>query len=300
MPAALLFSIVIPTYGRPRQLAACLQAIAQLRYPRERFEAIVVDDGSGLSLDPAVDPVRDRVDVTLLRQPHAGAAAARNTGAAGAGGRLVAFTDDDCAPAEDWLGKLEARFAGAPDAMIGGRTVNALTANPYAMASQLVVDAGFAHLNGDPERARFFTASNLALPLDGFRAVGGFDASFVTSEDRELCGRWEARGGRLIFAPEALVRHAHELTFGGFWRQHFHYGRGAFLMQQARARHGWSQFRPDPSYYLRLLRHPFGRAPRTRAVQLSALLLLAQSASATGLVAEWLRSRRARARGRAA
>jgi len=42
------FSVIIPTYQRPLQLATCLQALAKLDYPRERFEVIVVDDGSEL------------------------------------------------------------------------------------------------------------------------------------------------------------------------------------------------------------------------------------------------------------
>ena len=40
------FSIIVPTYTRPRQLSMCLQALAELYYPRERFEVIAVDDGS--------------------------------------------------------------------------------------------------------------------------------------------------------------------------------------------------------------------------------------------------------------
>ncbi|MEL7227305.1 MAG: glycosyltransferase, partial [Cyanobacteria bacterium J06576_12] len=40
------FSIVVPTYNRPPQLAACLQALTQLDYPGDRVEIIIVDDGS--------------------------------------------------------------------------------------------------------------------------------------------------------------------------------------------------------------------------------------------------------------
>ena len=38
-----VFSIVIPTYNRPEQLATCLQALTHLQYPRDRFEVIVVE-----------------------------------------------------------------------------------------------------------------------------------------------------------------------------------------------------------------------------------------------------------------
>ncbi len=128
----------------------------------------------------------------------------------------MAFTDDDCVPAPDWLQNLAARFVTAADhVIIGGRTLNALPNNLYSTASQLIVDVGCAYLNTDPNHARFFTANNLALPADGFRALDGFDTTFVTaaSEDRELCGRWVSRGCRMIYAPEVLVYHAHELTW---------------------------------------------------------------------------------------
>ena len=40
-----VFSIVIPTYRRPHQLASCLRSLARLDYPRNDFEVVVVDDG---------------------------------------------------------------------------------------------------------------------------------------------------------------------------------------------------------------------------------------------------------------
>jgi len=77
-----LFSIVIPTYNRPKQLASCLQAIEGLTYPRDRFEVIVVDDGSRTPLDSIVNKFSDRVAVRLILQSNAGPASARNRGAA--------------------------------------------------------------------------------------------------------------------------------------------------------------------------------------------------------------------------
>ncbi len=242
-------------------------------------------------------PFRDRLRVKLLHRAHAGPAAARNAGAARATGRFLAFTDDDCKPASDWLLTLAERFAAAPDpVVVGGSTLNALCENLYSTASQLIVDVGFAYHNEDPNRARFFTASNLAIPADRFHTLGGFDATFMTaaSEDRELCGRWLHQGYRMVYAPEAVVYHAHALTWRTFWRQHFNYGRGAFQLQQARTRLGWELFQPDPKYYYKLLRYPFTRAGGRQALLLSALLMVSQSASAAGLAAEWIKRRRAK------
>ena len=63
------FSIIIPTYNRPQILAGCLEAIALLEYPRDRFEVIVVDDGSENPLDSIVEPFKDKViHINQLRQ----------------------------------------------------------------------------------------------------------------------------------------------------------------------------------------------------------------------------------------
>ncbi len=61
MASSIDFSIIVPTHNRSIQLTACLEAIACLRYARERFELIVVDDGSREPVEPAARQFRDRV-----------------------------------------------------------------------------------------------------------------------------------------------------------------------------------------------------------------------------------------------
>ncbi len=285
-----LFSIVIPTHDRPRQLATCLQSLACLDYPRDRFEVIVVDDGSETPPEAVVASFCGQLDVTLLTQAHAGPAAARNTGAARAKGKFLAFTDDDCAPAPDWLQSLTARFARASDCAIGGRTLNALPDNLYLTASQLLVAYLYGYYNANPDQARFFTSNNLAMPTDRFHTMGGFDTTYTrtAAEDRELCDRWLHHGYRMTYAPEALVYHAHVLTFRAFWRQHFRYGRGAFYFHQARAHRARGRIRLEPlSFYLNLLRYPFSQVQGWHALLLAALLVMSQVANATGFFWEW-------------
>lgn len=280
------FSIIVPTYGRPRQLATCLQALAGLDYPCDRFEVIVVDDGSQAPPEKVVSAFQGRLDVTLLSQPRSGPAAARNMGAARAKGEFLAFTDDDCAPAPDWLQALATRFAAMPECMIGGRTLNALPENLYSAASQLLVDYLYAYYNADPDRASFLTSNNLALPKEHFRSIGGFGSTFprAAAEDREFCDRWLHHGYRMIYAPEVVVYHAHVLTFRTFWRQHVNYGRGAFHFHQIRARRGHGGIRLEPFFfYAELLRYPSTQMQRHRQrLQLTALLGTAQVANAMG------------------
>ena len=277
-------SVVVPTRDRPLALARCLDALAGLEYPRDRFEVLVVDDASARPLEALVAAYRARIDVTLVVQAHAGPAAARNAGAARGRGDLLAFTDDDCAPAPGWLRILASYLERAPDRAVGGRTLNALAGDPYATASQLLIDYLYAYYNADPEGPRFLTSNNFAVEVDRFRSIGGFDATWphAAGEDREFCDRWRQHGYRLTYAADAVVHHAHALTFGGFCRQHFTYGRGAFFFHRARARRGQPRVRVEPRrFYVELLRHPSSRRA-ARAARLTLLLALAQAANAAG------------------
>ena len=292
------FSIIVPTYGRPENLAACLQSLASLQYPPDRFEVIVVDDGGERSLDELVARFRDQLRVTLLKQLHAGPAAARNTGAVQAAGEFLAFTDDDCAPAPNWLETLADRFAKTPDHAIGGRTLNALHDNLYSTGSQLLIDYLNLYYNPDADHSRFLTSNNLAVPADHFHAICGFDTTFrrAGGEDREFCDRWLSQGYGLIYAPEVCVDHSHALTLRTFWQQHFHYGRGAFQFHRGRARRRREPIRVEPlSFYLNMLHYPFSRVSSWRAFLLGALLVVSQGANFLGFL--WERLNRSREMG---
>ncbi len=279
------FSIVIPTYNRPEQLAVCLQACARLDYPRDRFEVIVVDDGGAIPLDPVVARFQGALTLKLLRQKNTGPAAARNTGVSEAIGEFLAFTDDDCVPASNWLRALAAKTIAFPGSAVGGRTINALTDNLCSTASQVLISYLNEYYNCIPQDARFFPSNNLAFPRDLFLAAGGFDPSYprAAAEDRELCDRWLHQGMRMVYAPEAVMYHAHALTLRTFLRQHFHYGRGAFCFHRVRARRGQCRIKVEPlMFYIKMLRFPFSGELGVRASIVMALIVLAQIANATG------------------
>ena len=286
------FTVVVPTHGRPERLARCLAALAALDYPRDRYAVVVVDDGSPEPLDAVVGPFAGALDLDLVRQVNAGPAAARNVGAAHAAGRYLAFTDDDCEPHPGWLAAFAAAFARAPDALLGGHVENALPQNPFAEATQILVD----HLAAHADRAvaaRFFPSNNVAVAREAFGALGGFDEAFplAAGEDRDLCDRWTRAGGRLVRVPDAVVGHAHALTLAGYWRQHLHYGRGAYHVHRLLAERSGAGERLGAAFYAGLLGAPFGRGGGARAVAHAALLGLSQLATTAGYVAEASRPR---------
>lgn len=292
--APMRFSIIVPTYNRPRQLAACLQALSQSNYPRERFEVIVVDDGSPTSLETIVAPFGEQMHLTLFKQSNAGPAAARNTGAQHAQGEYLVFTDDDCAPATDWLTVFAQQFDATPEGLVGGSTSNRLTENWFSAASQLIVDIVYRHYNANWQQAQFFASNNMALPTQRFRELGGFNANFRTSEDRELCDRWRQQGGPMVYVANAIVYHAHPLTLRQFCRQHFAYGQGAYRYHQIRRQRKSGTMAGEMKFHANIqnwLLYPFTQRHWARALPLAMTLLLWQVINATGFFAEAIAAR---------
>ncbi|HET6319975.1 MAG TPA: glycosyltransferase [Chloroflexota bacterium] len=290
------FSVIIPTYQRPDSLRATLQALSALQPPRGGFEVIVVSDGGADDVEALLAPFCSVLDLAILQQPHRGPAAARNAGASRARGEYLAFTDDDCLPAADWLCALDARLT--PECAVGGASLNALPQNLYAATSDLLLRYLFAYYNAEPALAQFLSTNNLAVSAARFQSVGGFALDFehAAGEDREFCSRWRAHGYSLRFAPEIVVRHAHALTAAAFWQQHLNYGRGAFHVRRAQARRAGARIRFEPAtFYWQLCRAPFKDEHGARAWQMALLLLAVQCANAAGLALEFARARNRRA-----
>jgi GT2 family glycosyltransferase len=291
------FSIIVPTYNRAAQLATCLEGLAQLDYPRDRFEVVVVDDGSETAPEPVVAPFRNRLNLTLLAQDHGGPSAARNAGAAVARGRYLAFTDDDCMPAPDWLRALEARFRTTPAQVIGGPTINAYPENVYAATSQVILDMILARYGADPGQACFLASNNLAAPADLFHAIGGFDSSqfpLAAGEDRDICERWLEYGCGITCAPEVRVFHAHRLTLRSFCRQHLNRGRASLWLAEARRKRGAGEAGSEGASFLGRLRQLASSLSQTRRRQLSliaALLVVWRICHTAGWAWEWLGAR---------
>ena len=89
-------SLVIPTYNKKEFLELTLASLMSQTYPYEKFEIVIVDDGSTdgtheLFSSSTHFPFR----YVYVKQENAGRAAARNTGILRAQGETIIFLDDD-------------------------------------------------------------------------------------------------------------------------------------------------------------------------------------------------------------
>jgi glycosyltransferase involved in cell wall biosynthesis len=285
-------TVVIPTYGRPRQLQACLAALAKQTLS-EPWEVVVVDDGSPQSLAGIGTAWADQLDLRVIRQNNAGPAEARNRGVLESQGTLIAFTDDDCLPEPQWLEGLVMAACERPGALVGGTTLNGLGSELFASTSQLIVDLVYAHFNADPMRAYFLASNNIICPKDRFLSLGGFDRSFprAGAEDRDFCDRWRSAGWPIIWQTNARVHHRHSQTLCSFIALHIRYGRGAYLYQAKRKQRQSGTMQEDLGFHStlprRICRHlAEGKGPFLMKLGIVATLTIWQLANTLGFAIE--------------
>jgi GT2 family glycosyltransferase len=165
--------VVIPTFKRPEALARCLEALEKQTVAPASIE--VVDDSA-----------EDR-----------GPAYSRNIGWRRGSAPLVAFTDDDCVPSENWIASIQRRFE---DAGVHGIEGSVTTVDERG---------NLGDMNPNPrDRWNRFKTANMAYRREVLEEVGGFDERYyIHREDTDLAWRVINSGHRIDWSSECVVHH---------------------------------------------------------------------------------------------
>ena len=221
-------AVVIAYFNAQEQLDRLFAALGAQRYPLDRVEVIVADDGSARA--PRLSGAGE-LDVTLVRQPDLGfrAGAARNLGARAASSQVLVFLDVDTVPAPDYLRRLVRLPALTPDALVTGRRRHAdLSGWTPDRLVQWLHGEGFGPVElteprwlidehrrtGDLLRLdRFSYRSVISAVLSCSRALfeelGGFEETLTQygGEDWELAHRALCAGAIVAHEPRAVAWH---------------------------------------------------------------------------------------------
>ncbi len=219
-PEAPLASVIIPVWNDSRRLSACLASLRQ-QVTHYSYEIMVVDDGS---TDDVHTLLARFPEVRLVRQPHSGPSVARNRGAREARGAIVLFTDSDCCPCSEWLEAMVRPFVDSPD-VVGVR--GAYGTEQTALVARLI-QAEYDHRYRRLARMSsidYVGAYSAAYRRSVFLEYGGFSEAFLeaSAEDGDLSYRLSLQGLKLVFSPQAVVKHYHPDSLWWYWRRKYKY-----------------------------------------------------------------------------
>lgn len=208
-------SVVVPTRARPQFLRNCLESLLNLDYPADRYEIIVVEDGTEVGQEVTEEASRHSpVPVRYRRIPHSGAATSRNVGLQLAGGEVVAFIDDDGMAVPGWLrrhvqGLLKDGVAG-----VGGRVSPEYPEPAIEAGMGPGGELEWSSFNATPptiEEVDHLPGGNMSFWRRALIEVRGLDTRYTRRgswrEDTDLCVRLRQRGYRLLYDGEARIIH---------------------------------------------------------------------------------------------
>jgi len=226
----LLISIVIPTYNNIELLNNCLSSLLNQSFPTDKYEIIVVDDGSTDSTADMVKSIRAENRIKYFYQPNQGPALARNQGAEIARGDIIVFTDSDCVARKDFIEQIYKSFADNPEIAGVMGAYRTRQRNMVSRFAQAEFENRYRKL-ARPRYIDFVATYAAAFRRNIFLELKGFDPGFpvASNEDVEFSYRLAERGYKMVFNPGAIVYHRHPETVYDYLKSKF--GRAFWRMQ---------------------------------------------------------------------
>jgi glycosyltransferase involved in cell wall biosynthesis len=227
------FSILVPTHNRAMLLARCLDSVYRQDFPHDRYEIIVIDDGSrdGTGALLAEQQKRAPVPLQVVSLPlRRGAGAARNQGFQRATGDIIVCIDDDCTAPTNWLAGICETWRKFPEAAAVGSVSNP-TDTPLAWASYLLEFSAWLPVGTRCRYVNDIPACNIAYRRESIQGLR-FRESLRDEVYEDSLFNYELRKRRqlIVFNPRISVCH---------WKWEQSYGWEDFLRSQQRYARGF-------------------------------------------------------------
>lgn len=213
-------SVIIPTHNRPDKLADTVAGLRNQTLPATDYEILVMDDGS----TPPVVLTGELENPTcrVIRLKGVERSSARNIGASAAQGRILLFLDDDIGVKADFLAAHLCAHEEWPCALVVGAIHLPADSvkTPFGSFRQKLELTAVPKERGLVAMRNFCTAANMSMGRELYFELGGFNSALCSSEDQELALRHTARGGQIVFLPEAdTIHYDHSLDIQSYCRR---------------------------------------------------------------------------------
>ncbi len=223
-------SIVMPAFNESSMVADAIRALGLADYPRDKFEIIVIDDGSvddtWRHIRSAVAALPPDVVVRTIRQPvNLGKRRALYDGFQLASGEILVTIDSDSIVRPDALRHLVAPFprhpgvhcvAGCVEALNPGQSIITRFLKCYYSLSFKFVRAyqnAFFGIYCAPGAISAYRASAVRPVLDEWLSQRFLGVPCATGEDRALTNLVLRGGGLTAYQQNAVVRSAVPVTY---------------------------------------------------------------------------------------
>jgi len=225
-------SVIVPALNCAEDVQGFADSMRQQDYPADRFEVIVVDNGS---TDDTFERAR-AVGMIALQRKEKGRARALNTGIEAARGEFILTTDLSCRAEPYWIRAVVETFTTHPEAGCVAGEIKLLHTTDGA-----VIDFQERSNYMSPllalNRTRlpfmpFADGANASFRKRVFDEIGGFEESFVKAADVEICYRmFLLTDHTLVFNRAAMTWEPGEPSLRALLHQRFRMGIGWNLMQ---------------------------------------------------------------------
>ncbi|MDR3267275.1 MAG: glycosyltransferase [Tannerella sp.] len=221
----MFFSIIVPVYNRPDEVAELLESLAIQTYTN--FELVLVEDGSVKPCSTEIERYNSRLNINYIVKENSGRSDTRNAGMKAAKGDYFVFFDSDCIVPRHYFETLNnclqedyADCFGGPDKEHPTFTTMQKAVN-YAMTSFLTtggIRGGKVHL--EKFKPRTF---NMGFSRAVYEKVGGFKDMY--GEDIDLSIRINNAGFTTKLYRDAFVFHKRRVNLKKFYKQVNIFGR---------------------------------------------------------------------------
>ena len=201
-------SVIVPARNEERFIGMCLQSLINLEYPSNKYEIIIVDNGStDRTYDIALQYTKLHTNIKIIQElENFTCAAAKNRGIYKAKGEIFALIDADAVASPQWLRKAIECMDYEKADIVGG-AIKPLHQNPPSWWE--IYDILFAYDQETFVHNLHFTAGvNTIAKKIIFDRIGLFNPKLRWSEDLEWGQRAYAAGAKIVYCPEAIVYHA--------------------------------------------------------------------------------------------
>lgn len=210
-------SVIIPVLNDSQRLRTCLRSLENQTYPKDRYEIIVVDNGS----DDDVEFVVHMFGQTrIIEEQFPGSYAARNKGLLVARGEVIAFTDSDCIPSPDWIERgVECLLSKPNCGFVGGR-LDVFYRDPNKpTAIELYSSIVEFTQKGSIQFEKYSRTANLFVFTSVLQRVGPFDDRLRSGGDYAWGRRVSSLGYELVYADRARIAHPATYSFAQLYKK---------------------------------------------------------------------------------